>query len=60
MATTAAKTPQQRTNAMERPSILAAAVEIFRSAGDVAEARVAADELAGVADGSSSPVPRPP
>lgn len=47
---------QERVDTTERPTILAAAVEIFRSTGDVAEARVAADELAGVADGSSSPL----
>ncbi len=40
---------QETTQPMRRPALLAAAVEIFREANDLAEARSAADELAEIA-----------
>ncbi|HEX2275446.1 MAG TPA: LuxR C-terminal-related transcriptional regulator [Acidimicrobiales bacterium] len=43
---------------LQRPALLAAAVEILRATGDVAGARGAADELATIASTSSSPVLR--
>jgi DNA-binding NarL/FixJ family response regulator len=43
---------------LERPALLAAAVEIRRAAGDLGGARAAADELAAVAAGGSSAVLR--
>jgi DNA-binding NarL/FixJ family response regulator len=47
---------QETPDALERPALLAAAVEIFRSAGEVTGARDAADELAGGASGLTSPL----
>ena len=41
-------------NAVDRPAVLSAAVEIFRADGDVRNARSAADELATIAAASSS------
>ena len=43
---------------LERPALLAAAVDIFRAAGDLSSARDAADELAGLAASASSPLLR--
>ncbi len=47
---------QETTQRMRRPSLLAAAVEIFRSANDVTAARVAADEIVEISAGSTSEV----
>jgi hypothetical protein len=43
-------------NPLDRPTLLAAAVDIFRATGDVAGARAAADELAEIAASSTSEV----
>lgn len=43
-------------NPLERPLLLAAAVDIFCASSDVADARIAADDLAGIASGSGSEV----
>jgi DNA-binding CsgD family transcriptional regulator len=43
-------------SALERPALLAAAVDIFRATGDLDAAASAADELAGIAAGSTSEV----
>ena len=53
-AATIRRALQEVDNPLNRPALLAAAVEIFRAAGDVQEVRIAADELAGIAAGSSS------
>jgi DNA-binding CsgD family transcriptional regulator len=47
---------QEIAQAAERPALLAAATEIFRSTGDLADARAAADELMKIAAGSPSPL----
>jgi DNA-binding CsgD family transcriptional regulator len=47
---------QEVDSSLERPLLLAAAVEIMRATGDVVGTRTAADELAGIAAGSSSEV----
>lgn len=47
---------QETTQRMRRPVLLAAAVEIFRDANDLAEARTAADELVEISAGSTSEV----
>jgi DNA-binding CsgD family transcriptional regulator/tetratricopeptide (TPR) repeat protein len=47
---------QEMTQRMRRPSLLAAAVEIFRDANDLAAARAAADELIEISAGSASDV----
>ena len=57
-AATIRRALQEQAGAMERPALLSAAVEIFRSTADFAAARAAADELAGVAAASSSPLLR--
>jgi DNA-binding CsgD family transcriptional regulator len=44
----------ERSGSAPRPVVLAAAVEISRAAGDVASAREAADELAAIAEKSTS------
>lgn len=49
---------QETAGALERPALLAAAVDIFRGAGDLPSARDAADELAVVAASASSPLLR--
>ena len=53
---TVARALQERRAGLERAPLLAAAVEIYRAAGDVAGARVAADELASFSSFASSPV----
>ena len=55
-ATTIGRALQEVTAAHERPALLAAAVEIFRATGDIAAARGAASELAGIAEGTTSSV----
>lgn len=57
-ATAIGRALQEVTAAHERPALLVAAVEIFRGTGDVALARGAADELAAIAGGTTSPVLR--
>ena len=49
---------QEVDTSVDRPGLLAAAVEIMRATGDVAGTRAAADELAQIAAGSSSEVLR--
>ena len=41
---------------LERPALLAAAVEIFRTAGDLSQARASADELVELAASSATPL----
>lgn len=48
----------EEANPLQRPALLAAAVDIFRAAGDLTNARTAADELARAADRSTSEVLR--
>ena len=55
-ARTIARALQERRAGLQRAPLLAAAVEIYRAAGDVAGARAAADELASLASFASSPV----
>jgi ATP/maltotriose-dependent transcriptional regulator MalT len=45
---------QEGANALERPALLSAAVDILRATGDLAGARIAADELETMAAASSS------
>ncbi len=47
---------QERSNPVERPEVLSAAVEICRAVGDFTAARAAADELGALADRSTSPL----
>ncbi len=46
----------EATSALERPALLAAAVDIFRATGDIAAVSAAAEELAGIAAASTSEV----
>ena len=55
-AATIRRALQEIDNSLERPALLAAAVDILRVTGDVDGVRVAADELADIAAGSSSAV----
>jgi DNA-binding CsgD family transcriptional regulator len=55
-ATTIRRALEEAGNTVERPPLLAAAVDILRAAGDIAGARTAADELTVVASSSSSPL----
>ena len=57
-AATIRRALQENAGPLERPALLAAAVDIFRAAGEFVEARAAAEELAGVAASSSSPLLR--
>ena len=47
---------QERSNPVERPEVLSAAVEICRAVGDFTAARAAADELGALANRSTSPL----
>lgn len=47
---------EENRDPLQRPPLLAAAVEVFRATGDLAAARGAADELAALAEASPSPV----
>jgi DNA-binding CsgD family transcriptional regulator len=53
-AATIRRAVQEIGDPLERPALLAAAIEIFRMTGDSSEARAAADELAEIAAGSTS------
>ena len=53
-AATIRRAVQEVDDPLERPALLAAAIEIFRVTGDSSEARAAADELAEIAAGSTS------
>jgi DNA-binding CsgD family transcriptional regulator len=55
-AATIRRALQEVGDQLERPLLLAAAVEIYRATGDAADARVAAEELAVIAAGSRSEV----
>lgn len=55
-AATIRRALQEVDHLLERPQLLAAAVEIFRVTGNAADARVAAEELAAIAAGSRSEV----
>jgi DNA-binding CsgD family transcriptional regulator len=57
-AVTIRRALQETRAPLERPALLAAAVEIFRGAGDRSGAREAADKLVAVASPSSSPLLR--
>ena len=55
-AATIRRALDETANPLERPLLLAAAVDIFCATGDVAGARTAADDLARIASGSGSEV----
>ena len=55
-AATIRRALQEIDSSLERPALLAAAVDILRVSGDVDGVRLAADELADIAAGSSSAV----
>ena len=55
-AVTIRRALQETADLLERPALLAAAVEIFRGTGELSGARAAADELVSVAAASSSPL----
>jgi DNA-binding NarL/FixJ family response regulator len=55
-AATIRRALQETHNSLERPALLAAAVDILRATGDTDGVRVSADELTGIAAGSSSMV----
>ena len=57
-AATIRRSLQETADTLERPALLAAAVDIFRGAGDLPSARAAADELVGTAASASSPLLR--
>jgi DNA-binding NarL/FixJ family response regulator len=57
-AATIRRSLHETTSPLERPALLAAAVDVFRGADDLPSARDAADELARVAASSSSPLLR--
>ena len=57
-AATIRRALQETADPLDRPVLLAAAVDVFRGAGDFAAARAAADELAEVAAPSASPLLR--
>lgn len=57
-ATTIRRAVAEATRPLERPALLAAAADILPAAGDLAGARAVADDLAGVAGRSPSPVLR--
>ncbi len=57
-AATIRRALQETASPLERPALLAAAVDVFRGAAEVSSAREAADELAGMAAPSSSPLRR--
>lgn len=55
-AVTIRRALQETADPLQRPALLAAAVDVFRATGDVADARAAADELGRFAARSPAPV----